>query len=325
MAVLITGGAGYIGAHVVEELVDLDEPLLVVDDLSTGNLTRVKSLPFANIDVTDPARIGDLCQLISEHHIDSVVHFAARKRVDESIARPIWYYTQNINGLANIVEAMVRTNVRDIVFSSSAAVYGETGRPPVTEDSPLCPINPYGKSKLVGEWLLEDAARAHGLRVTSLRYFNVAGCKRPELGDSAILNIVPMVFNALLTGRRPSIFGDDYPTPDGTCIRDFIHVHDLARAHVAALLQLKERPNGSHAVYNVGTGFGTSVKEMISIILEVTRSNETPAVLPRRVGDPPSVTANADKICRELGWQPQFSVHQIVESAWGALQRDNEN
>jgi UDP-glucose 4-epimerase len=316
MAVLITGGAGYIGAHVVDQLLESGEPLVVVDDLSTGNLRRIENAHFSEIDVSSSKKLDDLCELIRAHQIDSIVHFAARKRVDESVKRPLWYYTENINGLLNVLSAMERTGIRDIVFSSSAAVYGETGLDPVTEDWPRKPVNTYGRTKLIGEWILEDASRAHGIRATSLRYFNVAGSKSASLGDSMGLNIVPLVFDAISASRQPVIFGDDYPTPDGTCIRDYIHVQDLARAHVAALHHVRSRPFGSHVAYNVGTGLGTSVREMISIILEVTGSDLTPLVVPRREGDSPSVTANADKIRSELGWASEKSARQMIESAW---------
>ena len=199
--------------------------------------------------------------------------------------------------------AMADAKVDQLVFSSSAAVYGDAAGEPLPETSQTVPVSPYGETKLVGEWLVADGARSQGLKAMSLRYFNVAGAGSPELGDPAVLNLVPMVFERLDAGESPRIFGDDYPTDDGTCIRDYIHVADLAVAHVAALDALAAQTDAGHRVYNVGTGAGTSVREMVDLILEVSGSSLTPEVLPRRPGDPASVTADPRKINEELGWK----------------------
>jgi UDP-glucose 4-epimerase len=316
MAVLVTGGAGYIGAHVVEALTQDGSQVVVVDDLSAGFGARLGDVPLHRLDVSSAANLRKLTDLITEHKVNSVVHFAAQKRVDESVANPLKYYSQNIDSLEVVLEAMAITGVQEIVFSSSAAVYGDTGSLPVTEDSELLPINPYGRTKLVGEWMMADAARAYGLKAVSLRYFNVAGCSRPELGDRAVLNLVPMVIRAISSQRRPVIFGDDYPTPDGTCVRDFVHVRDVARAHLAGLEFCASLAPGTHDVFNVGTGNGTSVRAMISLLLEASQSKTRPEVRPRRSGDAASVTADVSKIQRRMNWNAEFTPLDIVTSAW---------
>ncbi|HLT85162.1 MAG TPA: UDP-glucose 4-epimerase GalE [Phototrophicaceae bacterium] len=319
MSIMVTGGAGYIGAHVVRLLQERGEEVVVVDDLSTGRADRIGDATLVELDVAG----GDAQQLLEdvmrEREVTGVIHFAARKQVGESVARPAWYYQQNVTGLANVVAAMESTGADRLIFSSSAAVYGMPDVEVVTEDTEPRPINPYGETKLVGEWLIADAARAWGLRSASLRYFNVAGAGWPELGDPAVLNLVPMVLDRLERGERPKIFGDDYPTPDGTCIRDYIHVLDLAHAHLAALDHLDDAADGA-TVLNVGTGRGASVREVVDELGRVSGLDVTPDVEPRRAGDPPRLVASAERIGEVLGWRASNGLPEIIESAWEAWQ-----
>ena len=318
MAVLVTGGAGYIGAHVVRLLRERGDDVVVADDLISGDAANIAPVVPIEMNVADESSVERMVTLMREHNVTSVIHFAARKQVGESVGRPAWYYRENIGGLANVLLAMADAKVDQLVFSSSAAVYGDAAGEPLPESSETVPVSPYGETKLVGEWLVSDAAVSQNLRGISLRYFNVAGAGAPELGDPAVLNLVPMVFERLDAGESPRIFGDDYPTADGTCIRDYIHVADLAVAHVAALDALAAQAESGHRVYNVGTGIGTSVREMVDLILEVSGSTLTPEVLPRRPGDPASVTADPSRIRAELGWKASKSVRDIIESAWQA-------
>ncbi|GCD94313.1 UDP-glucose 4-epimerase GalE [Embleya hyalina] len=311
---LVTGGAGYIGTHVVRVLLAAGEDVVVVDDLSTGERKRVPDgVPLIVGSVLDRALLDETFRA---HGVDGVVHIAAKKQVPESVARPLYYYEENVEGLRTLLAAMVAAEVPRIVFSSSAAVYGMPDVDLVDEDTPCLPINPYGESKLVGEWLIKATARAHGIAYASLRYFNVAGAGAPELADGGVFNLVPMVLEKLTAGRAPVIFGDDYDTPDGTCVRDFIHVVDLAEAHVAAARRLAADPDARLAL-NVGRGRGTSVREMVDLIREVTGLREfAPETLPRRAGDPARVVASAERIAAELDWKARLDVSDMVESAW---------
>lgn len=316
MSVLVTGGAGYIGAHVVELLVRRGEELVVVDDLVSGTAANIAPIVPTVMNLADDSALDALTHLMTKHAVSAVIHFAARKQVGESVERAAWYYRENVGGLANLLLAMDAAGVKQLVFSSSAAVYGDADGEPLPETASTVPVSPYGETKLVGEWMVSDAVIAQSMKAMSLRYFNVAGAGRPELGDPAVLNLVPMVFEKLDAGESPRIFGDDYPTSDGTCIRDYIHVADLAAAHVAALDSLQSQLEVGHRVYNVGTGSGTSVKEMVDLILEVSGSELPATVFPRRPGDPASVTADPSRIAEELGWRATKSVRDIVESAW---------
>ena len=243
--------------------------------------------------------------------IEAVLHFAGKKRVDESILRPAWYFQQNIGSLAIVLQAMEQADVRKIVFSSTAAVYGEV-TDPVSEESPANPLNPYGASKFFCEVLLESAAKSQRLEAISLRYFNVAGADSAELRDSAITNLIPIVVEQVSRGESPKIFGDDFPTPDGTCIRDFIHVADLADAHLA-VLDLDIEPGKNH-ILNVGTGLGFSVRQVVDEVNSQFESDIEATVTERRVGDPANVVARADKIAALTGWSPRKSLVDIISS-----------
>src|SRR5690606_11536047 len=234
----------------------------------------------------------------------------------ESVSRPLHYYRENVEGMRVLLAAAVAADVTRFVFSSSAAVYGMPDVDLVTEKTPCAPINPYGETKLAGEWLLTAVGRAHGMATASLRYFNVAGAATPALGDEGVSNLVPMVFQRLDAGEAPRVFGDDYPTPDGTCVRDFVHVTDIATAHVAAAHRLTADP-GVEMTLNIGRGEGVSVAEMIDVIVRVTgKPNVRPRISGRRPGDPARVVASADLAHSELGWEAQHDVRSMVESAW---------
>ena len=317
MKVIVTGGAGYIGAHVVRLLVERGDDVVVVDDLSNGVPARIGDVPLHPFDLTDAASIEPLVELMRRGRVESVVHFAARKRVDESVARPAWYYRQNIGSLAVVLEAMEAAGVHRLVFSSSAAVYGATEGQAIAEHDPTEPVNPYGATKLIGEQLVEAATHAFPLRAASLRYFNVAGAGWPELGDTAVLNLVPMVFERIDANASPLIFGDDYPTADGTCMRDFVHVLDLAEAHIAMLGHLARAEPG-HVAANVGTGTGYSVRQMVEAILRVSGADLVPEVRERRAGDPAAVVANPGAMQALTGWTAGLGLEEIVESAWAS-------
>lgn len=313
---LVTGGAGFIGSHVVRALLaGGPDRVVVLDDLSAGTADRVPAgVPLVVASVGDRAALD---RVFADHRIDGVVHIAARKEVAESIARPLWYYRENVEGLRVLLEATVAAGVRRFVFSSSAAVYGSPDVEVITEDTPCAPQSPYGETKLVGEWLIRDTAAAYGLDYVNLRYFNVAGAGAPELGDPGISNLIPMVFERLTAGQAPLIFGDDYPTPDGTCVRDYIHVEDLAQAHVAAARRLAD--GGPAALtLNIGTGRGTSVREVVETVLAATGIDLPPAVVERRPGDPAASTADAGQAEAELGWSARHDVSTMVASAWAS-------
>ncbi|MBD0425066.1 UDP-glucose 4-epimerase GalE [Streptomyces sp. TRM S81-3] len=315
MSWLVTGGAGYIGAHVVRALVEGGERVVVYDDLSTGSADRVPAgVPLVVGSVLDPALLE---RAIRDHAVTGVVHIAAKKQVGESVEQPLRYYRENVTGLQTLLEAMTACGVDRLVFSSSAAVYGMPDVDLVTEDTPCAPMSPYGESKLIGEWLISAAARAHGVRAASLRYFNVAGAAAPELADSGVFNLIPMVFERLEAGDAPRIFGADYDTPDGTCVRDYIHVLDIASAHLAAARRLTDAPAGTALTLNIGRGEGSSVREMVDRILKVTGQEDVaPQVTARRPGDPARVVASADRAREELGWSARHGLDDMIESAW---------
>jgi UDP-glucose 4-epimerase len=313
MTWLITGGAGYIGAHVVRAMTRAGERAVVYDDLSTGDAARVPDgVPLVAGSTLDGDR---LARVLAEHDVSGVVHLAAKKQVGESVEQPLRYYRENVEGLRVLLEAATAADVRAFVFSSSAAVYGMPDVDLVTEETPCAPMSPYGETKLVGEWLVRATGRASGLSTACLRYFNVAGAASPELADTGVFNLVPMVFEKLTENAPPRIFGDDYPTPDGTCIRDYIHVVDLAEAHVATARALQSSP-GLDLTLNIGRGEGVSVREMIDTVHAVTGHHRAPTVTPRRPGDPARVVASADRIATELGWKARHDVHDMITSAW---------
>ena len=322
MSILVCGGAGYIGAHVVRLLRQRGDRVVVVDDLSTSNAARVGDTPLVRLDVaTDDAR-SVLSNLMVDEDVTAVIHFSARKQVGESVARPAWYYQQNIGGMANVLAAMEDAGVDQMIFSSSAAVYGIPTAEVVTEDMAGHPINPYGETKLIGEWMMADCERAWGLRWAGLRYFNVAGSGWDDLGDMATLNLIPMVLDRLSRGETPKIFGTDYPTPDGTCIRDYIHVRDLAVAHIAALDHLAGGRDMAEHVFNVGTGKGSSVREVVSKVIAATGLDVEPEELDRRAGDPPQLIGDAQRIGAVLGWRAEHDLDDIVTSSFSSWQAD---
>ncbi|MET9117532.1 UDP-glucose 4-epimerase GalE [Streptomyces longwoodensis] len=314
MTWLITGGAGFIGSHVVKAMQDAGERVVVLDDLSTGRAERLPDgVPLEVGTVLDRDTVA---RVLRAHAVTGVVHIAGKKQVAESVERPLYYYRENVEGLRVLLDAAVEAGVDRFLFSSSAAVYGMPDVDLVTEETPCAPINPYGETKLAGEWLVSAVGARHGLATASLRYFNVAGAATPELGDDGVFNLVPMVFERLEAGEAPWIFGDDYPTPDGTCVRDYIHVEDIASAHVAAARRLAADP-GARLVLNIGRGEGVSVAEMVGLVQEVAgRTDVRPKVAERRPGDPARVVASADRIRAELGWSAERGVREMVESAW---------
>ncbi|MFI6249756.1 UDP-glucose 4-epimerase GalE [Streptomyces sp. NPDC051016] len=316
MTWLITGGAGFIGAHVVRAMLAAGERVAVYDDLSTGDPARVPDdVTFVKGSVLDGTLLR---RTLTDLRIDGVVHLAAKKQVGESVERPLHYYHENVQGLRTLLEAAAGTGVRHFLFSSSAAVYGMPDVDLVTEDTPCVPLNPYGETKLAGEWLVRATGRAHGMTTACLRYFNVAGAAAGHLADTGVSNLVPMVFEKLTAGSAPVIFGDDYATPDGTCVRDFIHVEDIASAHLAAARALPGREPGSDLTVNIGRGEGVSVREMITLIGGVTGYGPAaaPVAAPRRAGDPARVVASADRVRAELGWTARHDARAMVTSAW---------
>ncbi|KUL44019.1 UDP-glucose 4-epimerase GalE [Streptomyces regalis] len=314
MTWLITGGAGYIGAHVARAMTDAGEQVIVLDDLSAGFPARLPS----DVTLVEGSSLdGDLLKrVLAEHAVTGVVHLAARKQVGESVAQPTRYYRENVGGLATLLEAAAEAGIKRFVFSSSAAVYGNPDVDLITEDTGCAPVNPYGETKLAGEWLVRATGRAHGIATVCLRYFNVAGAAAPELADTGVFNIVPMVFDRLTRDEAPRIFGDDYPTPDGTCIRDYIHVADLAEAHLAAARRITAADASGDLTVNIGRGEGVSVRELITVIGEVTGDRRPAVVEARRPGDVPRAVASAALAAEELGWTARRGVREMVESAW---------
>ena len=315
MTWLITGGAGYIGAHVARAMAEGGESVVALDDLSSGVTDRLPDgIPLVRGSVLDRALLDET---LARYDVTGVVHLAAKKQVGESVEHPLAYYRENVHGLTVLLEAVTAAGVRNFVFSSSAAVYGMPDVDLVTETTPCEPMNPYGETKLAGEWLVRAVGRANGLSTACLRYFNVAGAARPELSDTGVFNIIPMFFDALTRGETPRIFGDDYPTPDGTCIRDYIHVADLADAHLAAARRLASETEPRDLTVNIGSGTGVSVREIAGLVTEVTGIKEpAPEVVGRRAGDPARVVAGNELITEELGWSVRHDAREMIESAW---------
>jgi UDP-glucose 4-epimerase len=317
VSILVTGGAGYIGSHTVKELLAQGEQVVVIDSLITGHRESVGDEAFfVQGDIRDSAVLDSL---FTTYQIEAVIHFAASSLVGESVQQPLEYYDNNLLGAHALVAAMERHGVKRIVFSSTAATYGEPKRVPIEETDATEPTSPYGETKLAMERMFRWCDQAYGIKSVSLRYFNAAGA----YPDSSIgedhkpeSHLIPLILQVPL-GQREHItmFGDDYPTEDGTCIRDYIHVMDLANAHWLALKYLRD--NGTSAIYNLGNGTGFSVKEVIEVARQVT-GHPIPAVsAPRRPGDPAVLIASSDKARQQLGWQPRYAdLRTIIQTAW---------
>jgi UDP-glucose 4-epimerase len=315
---LVTGGAGYIGSHVVRCLQDAGLDVVVLDDLSSGHREFVgEGTPFVRGSVVDPGAVREALQV---QPCDGVVHLAGFKYAGVSVERPLHTYRENVTGMQVVLEQMAELAVERLVFSSSAACYGTPDADLVTEDLPTRPESPYGESKLVSEWLIRDVARVSGLRHTSLRYFNVVGSGWPDLYDTSPHNLFPLVARALSEGRTPVVRGTDYPTPDGSCVRDYVHVRDVALAHVAAARALlDDRP--LEPVYNLGSGTGSSVLEIMAAMVRATGIVFTPEVDERRPGDPARIVASGALAARDLGWADLQGLDAMVASAWAAWQQ----
>ena len=317
MSVLVTGGAGYIGGHMVLALLDAGEEVVVLDNLSTGFRWAVPSgASFVEGDFGDQALVATI---IAEHGVDAVAHFAAKIVVPESVSDPLGYYLNNTAKARALIETIVRAGVRHFIFSSTAAVYGEPSVSPVIEDISLAPINPYGRSKLMVEWMLADTIKAHDLRAVVLRYFNVAGADpKGRLGQSTpnATHLIKIAVQAALGHRTGmDVFGTDYPTPDGSCVRDYIQVSDLIAAHMLALRHL--RAGGESLTCNCGYGKGLSVLEIVDVVKSVSGVDFPVRIAGRRAGDPASLVAGADRVRAVLGWEPHYAddVRAIVKQA----------
>ena len=314
--ILVVGGAGYIGAHIAWLLQEGGYGVRIYDDFSNGLKSRVEG-KFEDVVIGD---VLDRKLLVNSlAGIDGVIHLAAKKAVGESVSNPLKYYENNVGGTLNILAAMSVNGVKNLIFSSTAAVYSPSVKLTISEDDQTEPLSPYGQTKLLAEKLISNVASAEGLSAISLRYFNVVGSIRDEFGDNSKDNLVPKVFAALKSGAEPEIYGDDYPTKDGTCIRDYIHVGDLAEAHILALEQVfKSKVN---EIYNVGSGDGYSVSEMISQISKTIGKTLTPKIVARRAGDTAQLIASISKIEKNLGWRPKYTLKEMIDSAWQAESR----
>jgi len=310
--VLVIGGAGYIGAHVAHDLISSGYEVRILDDFSNGLESRVVGIQdIYRADVLDRKAV-----FTAMKGVDSVIHLAAKKAVGESVENPLKYYDNNVGGILNVMAAMSVEGVKRIVFSSTAAVYAPNDKDSISEDDPTIPLSPYGATKLLSEQIITAVGRAEHFSSISLRYFNVVGAGADHLGDNSRDNLVPKVLQALEEGKSPEIFGNDYPTPDGTCIRDYIHVSDLSKSHLAALSAIENEE--LHEVFNVGSGSGYSVQEVIGQIEQSIGRSTHAMTVGRRDGDTPKLIAGVEKIRRELGWKPEKSLKEMIDSAWQA-------
>lgn len=325
LSILVAGGAGYIGSHMVKMLCEAGHDVVTLDNLSTGHRDAVLGGAFVHADLLDKP---GLAAAFARHRVDVVMHFASCCYVGESVEHPRLYYRNNVVAAINLLDVMLDTGVHKLVFSSSCATYGLPETETISESHPRCPVNPYGRTKLVVEQILADYAHAYGLRSVSLRYFNAAGSDpEAQLGErhEPETHLIPLALEEAVRVRlggdpaatRLRIYGDDYATPDGTCIRDYVHVHDLCRAHLVAAERLaSERCAGAEA-YNLGTGRGFSVRSVIDACARVSEASIRYQVVARRPGDPPALVADARKAERVLGWKPQFvDLEPIIATAW---------
>jgi UDP-glucose 4-epimerase len=322
--ILVTGGAGYIGSHTVHLLLKQGYDMTVVDNLSRGHRHNVDPERLREVDLADGGALG---RVFEERRYEAVIHFAAYISVGESMSTPELYFANNVGGTLSLLTAMVHSGVKKLVFSSTAAVYGMPASVPIREDFPLAPVNPYGESKVMVERLLHWFDAIHGLRSIRLRYFNACGADAESgLGEEhePETHLIPLLFRAILTGEPVTIFGEDYPTPDGTCIRDYIHVNDLAQAHILAVESLLA--GGGSDAFNVGTGSGFSVREVVKAVEEVTGKKVPYVIGPRRDGDPVELVADSTKLRGMLKWTPRYSgLREIVVSAWQFEQKRQDN
>ncbi|MFA6082517.1 MAG: UDP-glucose 4-epimerase GalE [Patescibacteria group bacterium] len=314
--ILVTGGAGYIGSQTVQALLDAGKSVVVVDNLSAGSRRLVPDgVAFEQADTRD---VTEMNRIMKQYHPSAVMHFAAHLAVGESVEKPIEYYDNNVVGVIRLLDAMRQNNVKRFIFSSTCAIFGQPKTVPVSEYLPPNPESPYGQTKLAVEQLLPWAEKAYGIKWTALRYFNAAGAAHNgTLGliQSNPSQLIPKAITALLADQEVELYGTDWPTPDGTCVRDYIHVEDLASAHILALNRLEK--GGESTVYNLGTGTGTSVKQILDAIEKASGKKLKIKMMPRRLGDPAKVWADNTKAVKELGWQPKYTdINDIVKTAW---------
>jgi len=318
MSILVCGGAGYIGSHTVHELINQNKDVVIVDNLQTGHMKAVnKNAKFYKGDIRDSEFLD---KVFSENNIEAVIHFAANSLVGESMVKPLLYFNNNVYGMQILLESMVKHNIKNIVFSSTAAVYGEPKKIPILEDDETNPTNTYGETKLTMEKMMKWVSRAYGITFVSLRYFNAAGAIQDgSIGEdhSPETHLIPLILQVPLKKRDAiTVFGEDYETPDGTCIRDYIHVLDLADAHIKAVEYL-QKGNESN-IFNLGNGVGFSVKEMIDSAKEATNEEIKVVIGDRRAGDPAKLIASNEKAKKILGWQPKYTdVKDVISTAWG--------
>lgn len=308
---LVTGGAGYIGSHTVRALRARGDDVVVLDDLSSGLVDRVGDAELVRASVLDTDAVAEA---LRAHRVTGVMHLAAKKSAPESVGAPLYYWHENIGGLRSLMAAMATAGVERLVYTSSAAVYGAPAVETVTEDTPCVPLNPYGTTKLAGEWMVAEQARATGLRAAALRYFNVAGTAETRLADRGKANLVPIAMDAVAAGRRPPVTGTDFDTPDGSGVRDYVHVEDVAEAHAAVADVLTP----GLRVYNVGVGRGHSVLEVLAEIARASGLPVDPELTDRRPGDAARCVADVSRIHADLGWSARHDLASIIASAWTA-------